>query len=525
MPSLFHQWKTAEPLSQGLPQWVGDLDAQRIAAYTLYEQIYWNVPEAFQLQLRGSDEKPIYIPSAKVIIETAHRYLAPAVSIINDPEVSTATDSEIAVSDLALTNLLRRERFYSKFSAAKRYGLIRGDWLVYVKGDGAKPEGSRLSIFFIDPAMYFPIENPNNVDEIIGCHLVSFEKLGDDEVIRRVTYRKTTEMGGPSPIEVTDELYEVDGWGGPGIEQKSPLKQVTPKMTLPAPIDQLPVYHIRNFEEGGTPWGSSELRGMERLLTALNQGISDEDLSLALEGLGVYVTNAGEPIDENGDAAAWNLGPARVIELPTGMPDAKFERVSGIGTVTPYQDHLKFLERWLNMGSGTPEIAVGRVDVAVAESGVALSLEMAPILSRMEEKDLIVTDVSRNFLWDLKKWIAAYESETISEGVIWTPSYGPKLPENKKQRFDQIMILAAANPPIVSAQWVRAELTKLGYTFPDDTVMMAQILEERTMVGAVEADALGARMDQELANVTATDGGESGVPASTEGSPAASVAG
>ncbi len=46
MPLDFDQFSTAKPLLAGFPAWVSDEQEQRrIASYTLYEQIYWGVPE------------------------------------------------------------------------------------------------------------------------------------------------------------------------------------------------------------------------------------------------------------------------------------------------------------------------------------------------------------------------------------------------------------------------------------------------------------------------------------------------
>jgi hypothetical protein len=494
---LFHQYSTAEPLLRGMPQWVGDMDAMRIASYNMYEQIYWNIPEAFDLVIRGSDTKPIYIPAAKKIVETLHRYLAKGMEVIPDPNANTADDAMNVLLDM-----FKRERLYSKFNAAKRYGIIRGDWLIHMYADPERSEGNRISVFFIDPASYFPIYNEDNVDEIIGCHLVEHWEMDDGTFIRRLTYRKETESGGPSPITVTDQLFEVDDWGGPGQEgDGEPVRTLQPPFTLPAPIDQLPVYHIQNFSEPGSIWGSSELRGFERLLTGINQGISDEDLTLAMEGLGVYATTAGKPYnEETGEEEEWNLGPARVVEVPEG---SEFKRVTGVGSVAPYQDHLKYLEGWVDMATGTPDVAAGRVDVQVAESGVALTLEFAPLLDRAEEKELVITDRLTNWLYDLRKWFQAYEPSLAGsmEEARFIPNYGDKLPVNRKQKFDEILRLASHDPPIVSMQWVRNRLTELGFEFDDDTDMMDEILEEMEIIGKVKADAEGARIDRELDNM------------------------
>lgn len=490
----FHQWSTSDKMSTGLqPSWVSGLDANRLASYNLYEQIYWNVPEAFKVIQRGSDQQPIYVPSAKKIVETLHRYLAKGMVFVPD---SAATVSDEA--QLLINNFLRRERFFSKFTAAKRFGIIRGDWLIHLYADPMLPEGSRISVEFIDPAMYFPIYNPDNVDEVIGAHLASQVELEDGTFIERLTYRKESETGGPSRIIRSKAYYEVDAWGGPGVEEGDPTSVILPEEPLPDPIDALPVYHIRNFQQDGTPWGSSELRGFEILLGGLNQSVSDEDMALALEALGVYVTDSGRPINEETDEEeAWNLGPGRVVEIGANN---KFERVEGISSVAPYQDHLKYLERWIDMGSGTPAVAVGDIDAQTAESGVALTLRLAPIIDRAEEKDDGIKGTLDNWLFDIRKWFMAYERSLSGplEEAIWVTEFGGKLPINRKQRFGEIMEMATSDPPMVSLQWARDEVAKLGYEFPEATEMMEQILDEQTIFAQVKDDVTGARMDSEI---------------------------
>jgi hypothetical protein len=179
--------------------------------------------------------------------------------------------------------------------------------------------------------------------------------------------------------------------------------------------------------------------------------------------------------------------------------DKHFMRVEGLKTLAPFQDHLKYLHDQLDLSAGMPAIAKGTVDVNVAESGIALALQMGPILARADEKLHIITDVWTNLLYDLRNWFAAYESIDLGDAQ-WIPHFGDALPVNRKQRFDELLALYALTPRVVSAQWVREELAKIGFEFPDDTEMMSQILDEDTVIGQVQADIVGSRIDQALAN-------------------------
>lgn len=498
MPNDFDQWSTAKPLLSGFQMWAPEEDRNRIAAYSLYEQIYWNVPESFKLVQRGSDASPIYIPAGRVIVETLNRYLAPGMKVMPDPAFGEATQQALAVQ--VWTDLARRERVLSKFNANKRYGVMRGDWAWQILANPLAPIGSRVSIMPIDPASLFPIYNEDTLD-IIGWHIV--DQIRDDDGkyrISRLTYRKLTGVGGPSQITMDHTIFETDAWGGPGMEEKV-VRVITPTFTLPNPIDDLPIYVIPNFDEPGATWGSSEMRGLETLLAAINQSISDEELSLAMDGLGVYATNAGAPQDpDTGEDLPWALGPAKVVEVPA---EAKFERVSGVSSVSPYQDHLKYIHEQLDLGSATPAIAKGIVDVSVAESGIARMMQFAPIIAKAQEKEGVITDVFTNLLYNVPKWYVAYEGtafNSLVEATRYVPVYGDKIPPDKKEQFDEILEMQQAGLIPNEVAW--AMLRKIGYELPDDQTLAEALLSQQANAAKIEADALGNRLDQEI-----TEGG------------------
>jgi hypothetical protein len=144
-------------------------------------------------------------------------------------------------------------------------------------------------------------------------------------------------------------------------------------------------------------------------------------------------------------------------------------------------------------------VSKGRVDVQVAESGIALYMELAPLLSRVGEKEQVVTDVMSNLTFDLSKFFVAYEGGAFS-GLLetrWIPQYGEKIPLNRKQRFDELMKLHAAG--ILPGSYVRSELRKMGYEFAmEDTAVEAEIVREKMLVAQVNSDITGVREDIEM---------------------------
>jgi hypothetical protein len=496
---LVSHWASAERFIQeaNIPSWLSGEDRSRIGAYDLYEAIFWTSPEAFQITLRGQEGEPIHIPSGRQVVETAHRFMAPRLQVITDPLFGTPEARTEA--DLLFTEFAYRERFYSKFSSNKLHGLMRGDWLWHIWADPTRPEGSRVSIFPLDPSNYFPeYADGDDITRIIAVHIAEpTTNDNGDTVIHKTVYRKQITTGGPSPITVEEYICKADEWGQPGTDMKETVvATLAPEMTLPPEIDAIPVYHIPNVYEAQFGWGSSEMRGIELLMRSINQAITDEELALVLDGLGVWVTDAGSPVDENDEEIPWIVSPGHVVELPTGK---SFKREQGVGTLQPYVDHLKYLHDQIDATTGANDITRGRADVAVAESGIALALRMGPILSRMEEKELIITDVMNQMLYDIRKWFMAYEGLPGLEDIRWRPVYGDKLPVNKKEVFDQIVALAGAGPvPLVSGAEARRMLAKLGFSFTEEGILMAEIMSEQSQYAAQQADAIASRIAGEV---------------------------
>lgn len=460
----FTPYSTATPWIRDLPQYLSPDDAERIGAYTLYEQMYWGVPGAFELTQVGTEGDPIYVPSARAIIEATNRFLAVDWDFYVDETVGTP--EEQAVAKAAFFRLFKRENMWSKFATQKRYCLIRGDALWHIVADEAKPEGSRISIYELDPASYFPIYDIDNLDRIIGCHIVDVVEEGDTEVIRRQTYRKQLDAFGVT-TGITSELalFEMNGWDDRNGAKPEDIKRISilkPETLLPEQITQLPVYHIKNIRNPGDPFGSSQIRGVERLAAAINQTISDQDLAVALAGLGVYVTDSAAPTNDDGEEVNWLISPGRVVEV---TPGSKWDRVQGITTVQPSLDHAKYLEDKMREGAGVPAIATGDVDVQAAESGIALFLRLAPLLAANAEKETEMLGIYDQMLYDLQMmWFPAYEGINMANVVV-SSVVADAMPANREARIQEIIQLATSTPPLISLEMAQAELSKLGYEF------------------------------------------------------------
>ncbi len=442
-------YSTVAPMFGPAPAWVPPAEQERYLSYGVYENIYWNRPETFKVVVRGAEDKPIYVPTGRTIVDTTNRYVATGFSFTVHP--AFGTDAEKALAQQTFEDFFDREKFASKFVSNKRFGLIRGDWLWHLFADPDKPEGRRLSIQAVDPGSYFPVYAPNDPDKLIRVHLVDqYLNEKGEERLKRLTYDKDPETGA---ITVSEGVFKLDNW----YDTPKPEVVIQPPTLLPPEITTIPVYHVKNFEEPGNPFGSSELRGLERIMSAVNQAISDEDIALALEGLGVYATDGGGPVDEDGNDTDWVLGPGEVVENAIN-----FRRVNGVNTLGPYGEHIERLVQFMEEASATPKVAIGKVDVQVAESGVALHLQMGPMLSKADEKDLEVVGVHKQMFFDLRTWFRLYENINL-DNVRIIPTLGDKLPVNKSKEID--LILTLVRDGIMSRETARPLLAKYGYVF------------------------------------------------------------
>ncbi len=485
MATAFTPYTTAADLWGGsAPSWVSsELDVARLRTYTAMDQVYWNAPDIFKLSMRGSNQLPLYVPSGRVICDTVNRYVGVNFALtMTTPAGGTSTDTTDAAT--AIEALMRRERFRSAYGGNKLHGIIRGDSIWHVTADQTKPEGSRISITALDPGMYFPIVDDDDVDTVLGCHLVEQIDTPDGPRVNRLTYRKGERRGdGTTPIIVSYGTFEVDTWEDP---LASPEIIITPPTELPPQITAIPVYHVKNTDEPGNPFGSSEMRGLERLMGGLNQTISDEDLALALEGIGAYVTDGSEPIDpESGKRVPWRLGPGRVVHTDGTF----FNRISGAGG-DGYSSHYDRIQTALRETAATPDIAVGRVDVSVAESGIALALQLGPIVAKAETKNEIILDVSNQMWFDIvRMWYPAYEGASWDE-VVPSVSLGSAVPVDRAARLTELNDMLDRG--VIDTGYYRQEASKLGYTFPEDIGAKADAEYEKR-----NADPIAGRLIEE----------------------------
>jgi hypothetical protein len=218
-----------------------------------------------------------------------------------------------------------------------------------------------------------------------------------------------------------------------------------------------------------TSWGTSELAGLETVFFAINQSITDEDATIVFQGLGMYVTNAKPPLDPaTGLVTDWNVGPMQIIEIGA---DQEFTRVTGVSDVSPYTNHMNWLdEKGISEAAGIPATAIGRVDVQTVASGIALKLELMPLLAANAEKELELIVVMDHLLHDLAcQWLPAYEPEIFGSeelAVSVVSVFSDPMPVDRDATIQETLLLRTSN--LILTEMAVAKLRELGWEYPQD---------------------------------------------------------
>lgn len=469
-------YATAIPFVNDVPGWMNEYDSARLASYTVYSEMYNNTDGNTDAMLRGTDDLPLYVPIARSLVNTIARYVGRGYGFTYNDTVGTTAQQEAAVS--AYQRLFDREQVLLKFKMAVKEMIKLGDVFWYITGDSSKPEGSRISIKTVDPALVFPITLDDDPDRVVGYNMVEQITVGDELVIQRQRWLKNTSPEHPdytppvfdaktgqwsggadydAPVVYDKVTLEIENWESP--EEQKIVSTMVPQHYLPAEIKQLPLYHWKNNPESGNPFGSSELKSLERLLAGINQSATDEDVTLAMQGIGLYKTKrGGGPVDSAGQATDWVLGPGVVVE------DENFDRVDGVKSVVPFQEHIRYLEEKADSVVGITDVTRGAVTAEVAESGIALSIRMAPTIDAATEKDEMIASVNNQMLYDLRDWFKAFEGLDFGE-VVLTTIFGDKIPRNRKDEIAELDSLLEKR--IISVAYYQQQLTeRFGYKFP-----------------------------------------------------------
>ena len=168
--------------------------------------------------------------------------------------------------------------------------------------------------------------------------------------------------------------------------------------------------------------------------------------------------------------------------------------------------------------SGTPAVAIGRVDVAVAESGISLKLQLMPLIAQNEEKELEFIQILDQMFHDIvNMWLPAYES-IQPNGVVVTCIFDDPMPVNRDAMVQETLLLYTSD--LILLAMAVDKLAELGWKYPQtdaegqpiDTAAIVEMLLAQAASKAAAMDPFAAQGGEEPTEEFPPEGGGLGAP-------------
>ena len=422
-----------------LPQQISRMDSERLRAYRENLEFY----NGSQWTGRSrSRERRLTFNYAKVFVDKITSYLMSGLSTAIDP--ASAEDSEKshraedAIYKVYESNNLEQLDFDTELDTA-----ILGDGCYKVTWDSRE---RRVRVSAPDVQGIFVWWLGDDVTRV--WRVASRYQLSADEV--KFLYgigsnRRIGPAGGKSQSTV------VELW----IDETLFERKANPYGFIPFVI-------YPNIREPKKFWGVSDIPALMEPARELNRALSQLSLILELSGNPIAVL---ENIENAQDIA---VQPGAVWEIPERAKAYLLDLLQG-GGVKLHVDYIDLLYRTLHDLSESPRTAFG--DNERGLSGVALEMELHPLLQKVKRKRTIRTAVYRRRNELILRILEKMTGESFGNyrsRIIW----GPVLPQDRDRlvRDEQILVgsgihsrrramdeLGIENPDVEFERWLEEQ--------------------------------------------------------------------
>ncbi len=201
---------------------------------------------------------------------------------------------------------------------------------------------------------------------------------------------------------------------------------------LENPYGFIPFIIFPNLRDPKSFWGVSDLEGIKGVSRELSRAFSQLSRILELSGNPIAVL---ENVDE---AYGIRVEPGAVWTLPEDARAYLLDLLQG-GGVRLHIDYIELLYRALHDLSEAPRVAFGENPRSL--SGVALEMELHPLLQKVRRKRLIRTGVYRRrneMILRIWERVKGEELGRLKQRIIW----GPILPQDRGRivRDEKILV-------------------------------------------------------------------------------------
>ena len=430
-----------------LPRQLSRMDTERLRSYRdnldFYNGIQW--PGRAR-----AGERRLTFNYARVFVDKVTTYMMSGTGIAIDPvdtrDGDKAQRAEEALYKVYEENDLEELDFDTELDAA-----ILGDGCYKVTWD---PAGKRVRV---------------SAPDVQG---VFVWWLGDDFTrVWRVAsrYRLSAE-----------EVRFLYGVNGRGQGQESTVVEVWTAKRFELWIDDslfqrkanpygfIPFIIFPNLREPKKFWGVSDIPALVEPARELNRALSQLSLILELSGNPIAVL---ENIENARDIA---VQPGAVWEIPEQAKAYLLDLLQG-GGVKLHVDYIDLLYRTLHDVSESPRTAFG--DNQRGLSGIALEMELHPLLQKVKRKRLIRTAVYRRrneLILKILEKVTGDDFGAYRSRVVW----GPVLPQDRGRMVRDAEIMVGAG---IHSR--RRAMDELGVEDPD--AEFERWLEEQRMCRGV----------------------------------------
>ncbi|MBI4303305.1 MAG: phage portal protein [Chloroflexi bacterium] len=381
-------------MSEFSPAELNNRDSDRLRSYRelldFYHGVHWEGRER-----RG--EKRLTFNYAKVFIDKVTSYLMSGINFTVEPVAdsdearSQARKAEVALTQVYQENNLEQLDFETEIDCA-----ILGDACYKVIWD---QEAKRVRVTAPDIQGIHAWWVGDNTSEV--WRVASKYSLASDTV--ESLYQVKPKDKSASVVELwTARDFELWVDGVP-VEKK------------PNPYGFIPFVIYPNLREPKKFWGVSDLYQIMEPQRELNRAVSQLSKILELSGNPIAVL---ENVEESEDIA---VRPGAVWNIPEDAKAYLLDLLQG-GGVRLHIDYINLLYRVLHDLSESPRAAFGGTERDL--SGVALEIELQPLLQKVRRKRLIrtATYTQRNRL--ILRLLEKYQKESFGNnclGVVWAP--------------------------------------------------------------------------------------------------------
>ncbi|MBI2872961.1 MAG: phage portal protein [Chloroflexi bacterium] len=366
-------------------------------------------------------ERHLTFNYAKAFVDKATSYLMAGMTFAVEPvEASAEAEARARRAEEALRRIQEEDHLEQLDFDTELDAAILGDGAYKVTWD---PEEQRVRISAPDVQGLYAWWVGDDVSRV--WRIASRYQLSSEEAAALYGVRPPVPGQRAKETAVTEvwtqDRFEL--WVDQGLHREGPN-----------PYGVVPFVVFPNLREPKRFWGVSDIPPLMEPARELNRAISQLSMILELSGNPIAVL---EGVEEARDIA---VQPGAVWELPERARAYLLDLLQG-GGIKLHVDFIEVIYRALHDLSEAPRTSFG--DNPRSLSGVALEMEMHPLLQRVRRKRLIRTAAYRRRNELALRILEQHTGERylpVRQRIVW----GPLLPQDRGRLAEEERVLVEA---------------------------------------------------------------------------------